>query len=173
MSTIWLKTFTIIIRLNVCRSQYISEIVTINLLTPHRSPHQTGCLTLSRIRHPMRRMCIFFSPGDTTFIRSILWVSLLLTRLKSREAYMAKMWNEVTNVVPWTASSRVSWRWCMTLGIMGFWTSSVIRYSKAHCWVRIALSNGPNRASVSHPSPEEGNRSSFRNVVFFRIADDR
>jgi hypothetical protein len=30
-----------------------------------------------------------------------------------------------------------------------------------------ALSNGHNRLDVSHRSPEEGNRSSFRNVMFF------
>jgi hypothetical protein len=33
-------------------------------------------------------------------------------------------------------------------------------------WLRLALSKGPNRVGVS-PSPEDGNRSSFRNVVFF------
>jgi hypothetical protein len=32
-------------------------------------------------------------------------------------------------------------------------------------WLRLALSKGPNRIGVS-PSPEDGNRSSFRNVVF-------
>jgi hypothetical protein len=30
----------------------------------------------------------------------------------------------------------------------------------------LALSKGPNRVGVSLPSPEDGNRSSFRNVVF-------
>jgi hypothetical protein len=41
--------------------------------------------------------------------------------------------------------------------------------------LRIALSNGLGRVGVSQPSPEDGKRSSFRNVVFFcvfRIADD-
>jgi hypothetical protein len=32
----------------------------------------------------------------------------------------------------------------------------------------VALSKGPNRAVVS-PSPEDGNRSSFRNVVFYNV----
>jgi hypothetical protein len=32
-------------------------------------------------------------------------------------------------------------------------------------WLRLALSNRPNRAGVSHPSHEDGN--SFRNAVFF------
>jgi hypothetical protein len=39
-------------------------------------------------------------------------------------------------------------------------------------WLRSALSKGPNRVGVSHPSPEGENRSSFRNVVFFKIPDD-
>jgi hypothetical protein len=40
--------------------------------------------------------------------------------------------------------------------------------------IELDLSNGPNRAGVSHHSPDDGNRSSFRNlcVVFFRILDD-
>jgi hypothetical protein len=33
--------------------------------------------------------------------------------------------------------------------------------------MRLALSKGPNRAGVSIPSPEDGNRSTFLNVVFF------
>jgi hypothetical protein len=32
-------------------------------------------------------------------------------------------------------------------------------------WLRLALSKGPNGAGVSLPSPEDKNRSSFRNVV--------
>jgi hypothetical protein len=40
-------------------------------------------------------------------------------------------------------------------------------------WLRLALSKGPNWVGVfSPPSPEDGNRSSFRNVVFFGIQDD-
>jgi hypothetical protein len=34
---------------------------------------------------------------------------------------------------------------------------------------RLALSKEPNRVDVSLPSPEEGNRSSFRNVVLYSI----
>jgi hypothetical protein len=38
--------------------------------------------------------------------------------------------------------------------------------------VRLALFEGPNRVGVSLLSPEDGSRSSFRNVVFvFRIPD--
>jgi hypothetical protein len=33
-------------------------------------------------------------------------------------------------------------------------------------WIRLALSNGPNRVSVSRPLSEDWNRSSFRNVAF-------
>jgi hypothetical protein len=33
----------------------------------------------------------------------------------------------------------------------------------------LALSVGPNRVRVSPPSPEVGNRSSFRNVVFSSV----
>jgi hypothetical protein len=41
-------------------------------------------------------------------------------------------------------------------------------------WLRWALSTGPNRVGVSFPLPEDGNRLSFRNDVFylFRIPDD-
>jgi hypothetical protein len=64
-----------------------------------------------------------------------------------------------------------------------FWTFSIVLYSKktrrfGNCicfrpqWLRLALSKGPNWVSVfSPPSPEDGNRSSFRNVVFFGIQD--
>jgi hypothetical protein len=31
---------------------------------------------------------------------------------------------------------------------------------------RLAISNASNRIGVSPPSPEDGNRSSFRNLVF-------
>jgi hypothetical protein len=34
-----------------------------------------------------------------------------------------------------------------------------------------ALSNGPNKVDVAHPPPEDGKRSSVRNVVFFTIPD--
>jgi hypothetical protein len=38
---------------------------------------------------------------------------------------------------------------------------------------RVALTKGPNwKQSTPPPSPEDGNRSSFRNVVFTRIPDD-
>jgi hypothetical protein len=33
-------------------------------------------------------------------------------------------------------------------------------------WLRLTLSKRPKRLSVSFPSPEDGNRSSFWNVVF-------
>jgi hypothetical protein len=36
-------------------------------------------------------------------------------------------------------------------------------------WTRLALSNGPNRVGVSHPLPEDRNRSSFWNTVFFHV----
>jgi hypothetical protein len=50
--------------------------------------------------------------------------------------------------------------------LLGFWTFSIQ-------WLRLALSNGPNWVgSSSPPPPEDGNRSSFRNVVFCRIPDD-
>jgi hypothetical protein len=35
-----------------------------------------------------------------------------------------------------------------------------------------ALFNGPNRVGAPTFSPEDGNRSSIRNVVSFRILDD-
>jgi hypothetical protein len=33
-------------------------------------------------------------------------------------------------------------------------------------WLRLALSKGPNRVGVSPPPSEDGNKSSFRNIVF-------
>jgi hypothetical protein len=33
--------------------------------------------------------------------------------------------------------------------------------------LRLAISKGPNRVGVSLPSPEEGNRLSFGNIVFY------
>jgi hypothetical protein len=36
-------------------------------------------------------------------------------------------------------------------------------------WLRLTLSNGPNRVCFSHPSPQGANRSSFRNFVFFCV----
>jgi hypothetical protein len=42
-------------------------------------------------------------------------------------------------------------------------------------YLRLALSKGPNRVGISLPLPEDGNRPSFRNVVFqyleFRAMD--
>jgi hypothetical protein len=35
----------------------------------------------------------------------------------------------------------------------------------------LALAKGPNRVGVSLPSPEDGNRYSFRNAVFFLVDD--
>jgi hypothetical protein len=35
-------------------------------------------------------------------------------------------------------------------------------------WLKLALSNGPNRVGISLPSPEGENRSSFWNVLFSR-----
>jgi hypothetical protein len=35
--------------------------------------------------------------------------------------------------------------------------------------IGISLSNGTNRVDVSHPSPEDENRSNFRIVVFFGV----
>jgi hypothetical protein len=32
--------------------------------------------------------------------------------------------------------------------------------------LRLGVSNGPKRVGVSHPSPEGGNRYSFRNIMF-------
>jgi hypothetical protein len=40
-------------------------------------------------------------------------------------------------------------------------------YSEEHEWLRSALSKGLNRTESPTLSSENGNRSSFRNVVFF------
>jgi hypothetical protein len=45
----------------------------------------------------------------------------------------------------------------------------LLRSSDRVQWFRLALSKGPNRVGVSLPSPEDGNRSSLRNVVFSSI----
>jgi hypothetical protein len=39
-------------------------------------------------------------------------------------------------------------------------------------WLELALSNGPNRVGVAIISSDNGNRSSYRNVAFFRTPDD-
>jgi hypothetical protein len=36
-------------------------------------------------------------------------------------------------------------------------------------WLRLALSEGPNRVGVSRLSPEDGNRFSFWNTVFYSV----
>jgi hypothetical protein len=36
-------------------------------------------------------------------------------------------------------------------------------------WLRVALSKGPNKVGVILPSPQDGNRASFRNVVFSSV----
>jgi hypothetical protein len=46
-------------------------------------------------------------------------------------------------------------------------------YSAGPQWLRLALSKGPNLVGVFTTAfIEDGNRSSFRNVVFSRIPDD-
>jgi hypothetical protein len=53
--------------------------------------------------------------------------------------------------------------------ILGFWTLSIVlalkKRTKEKHDVSETLSKGPNR--IGFPSPEDGNKSSFRNVVFF------
>jgi hypothetical protein len=44
---------------------------------------------------------------------------------------------------------------------MGLWTLD-------HC-LKVALSKGPERVGVSLPSAEDGNRSSFQNIVFSKF----
>jgi hypothetical protein len=41
-----------------------------------------------------------------------------------------------------------------------------------HWFKRLALSKGPNLMSSPPPSPVDGNKFSFRNVMFSRIPDD-
>jgi hypothetical protein len=64
--------------------------------------------------------------------------------------------------------------------LLGFWNLSIVWYSKKTLeyrtmdevqkpqfqWLRLALSKGPNWVGVFPPSPENGNRFGFRNVVF-------
>jgi hypothetical protein len=40
-------------------------------------------------------------------------------------------------------------------------------------WLRLALTKGRNRIGVSLPLPEDGNRSSFRNVVFYSYLESQ
>jgi hypothetical protein len=72
-----------------------------------------------------------------------------------------------------------------TRGLLGFWTSSVLQYSKEHkrtqrfgkwvCfrpqegWETATLLGLLERANLGYwtTSPEDGNRISFRNVVLF------
>jgi hypothetical protein len=99
--------------------------------------------------------------------------------------------------------SKGFWRWCITLRITGFLDSvhrpvfqitrkhdvsetgsvSVFRWGRETPtllviqWLRLALSKEPNRVCVYLLSHEDGNWSSFRNVVFssyleFRTMDE-
>jgi hypothetical protein len=87
----------------------------------------------------------------------------------------------------WAIPAPVTWRILkgsddgVHLGLLGFWIMSFAQYSKEHnvseagsvsifrWWVVATYSNWRRRAGVSHTSPEYGNRSSFRNVLFFCV----
>jgi hypothetical protein len=43
---------------------------------------------------------------------------------------------------------------------------------RSNQWLRLGISNRPKKLGASILSPEDGNRPSFRNVLFFRIPDD-
>jgi hypothetical protein len=82
--------------------------------------------------------------------------------------------------VHWHVESERFWRWSVTLRILntrkhnvsetGF--GSVLRW-RDRWWLRLALSKAPNRVGFSLLTPEDGNRSSFRNVVFSIIYNPR
>jgi hypothetical protein len=62
------------------------------------------------------------------------------------------------------------WRICFRLQLKGG-RHSVGFHRKGYPqsevqWLRLALSNGPNRVGVAFNSPENKNKSSFRNVAF-------
>jgi hypothetical protein len=67
--------------------------------------------------------------------------------------------------VHFLVESKGFWRWYRKLKITGLCSCRYMTWVVQ--WLRSALSKGPNRVSVSLPSPEHGKRSSFRNVVFF------
>jgi hypothetical protein len=87
----------------------------------------------------------------------------------------------------------IKWNFYDHSELIGFWTLSIVWYSKKLenttfrkldlfpssgqgeggwflvswvQWLRLALSKGPNWLGVLPPWPEDGNRSSFRKVVF-------
>lgn len=45
-------------------------------------------------------------------------------------------------------------------------------YCTRSSWLKLLLSNGPNRVGALFFTPDVENKSSFRNVVFFRTPDD-
>jgi hypothetical protein len=55
------------------------------------------------------------------------------------------------------ADSKSFWQWRIILRTTGF-----LDFVQ---WLRLVLSRGLNWVGVFFPSPEDGNRSSFRNVV--------
>jgi hypothetical protein len=68
-------------------------------------------------------------------------------------------------------------------GLLGFWTLSIVRYSKEYDVSETGPVSVPwrhlldplERANLNNwptSSPEDGNRSSFRYDMFFRIPDD-
>jgi hypothetical protein len=62
--------------------------------------------------------------------------------------------------------SKGFWQWCIAFRVTGF-----LDFVQQVQWLWPALTKRPNREDISLPSPEDGSRSSFRNVIFqlFRI----
>jgi hypothetical protein len=55
----------------------------------------------------------------------------------------------------------------MVYNTQDYWASGLCPSSISE--LSVALSNGPNRVVVTLPAPEDGNKSSFRIVVFSSI----
>jgi hypothetical protein len=72
---------------------------------------------------------------------------------------------------------------CLSSGILNNYKTSLSEAGSVSgegtgtlCWVqwlRLALSKGPNRVGLSLSSPEDGKRSSFRNIAFYSYLEFR
>jgi hypothetical protein len=132
---------------------------------------------------------LFFDLWDRgdMFIRNVGWLLSGLRYIPERGPHLSGCfeWFRSNNTVVCRAclylladqikESKGFWRWCITHRITEFLDFVHRPEFWMLEWLRWAVSKVPNRVGVSLSSPEDGNRSSFRNVVFkyleFRTID--
>jgi hypothetical protein len=93
-------------------------------------------------------LCFNNEDGGRTFLRN-----LYLTIWCSRWRY--------SHFIKAQINSSGIWWWCTI-----FWITGFLDFVQ---WLMLALSKGPNRVGVFFLSPEDGNRSNFRNFFYIVI----